>query len=90
MQKSESENINETKYRAIIKAIRLAKKTIPVHIKCLVYSVALKKMLDRRNISNTLFLGLQKDEKDKLKAHAWVCASNKEANTEYKQIAYFS
>jgi hypothetical protein len=34
-------------------------------------------MLGRRNVQSTLYLGLAKDEKDQMVAHAWVRCGNK-------------
>lgn len=40
--------------------------------KCLVRAIAALKMLARRNIESTLYLGTAKDEHGKLIAHAWL------------------
>lgn len=40
--------------------------------KCLVKAIAGMKMLERRNIESTLYLGTGKDEIGKLIAHAWL------------------
>ena len=40
--------------------------------KCLVVSIAAKRMLDRRQIPATLYMGVAKNEKGKLIAHAWL------------------
>jgi hypothetical protein len=40
--------------------------------KCLVESVAAKRMLNRRQIPATLYMGVAKNEKGKLIAHAWI------------------
>ncbi|WP_404452366.1 lasso peptide biosynthesis B2 protein [Virgibacillus necropolis] len=39
---------------------------------CLVKAIAAMKMLERRRIESTLYLGTAKDEKGKLVAHAWL------------------
>lgn len=39
---------------------------------CLVQSMTVQKMLKRRNISSTLYLGVNKDEKSNMKAHSWI------------------
>jgi hypothetical protein len=39
---------------------------------CLVKAIAAMKMLERRNIESTIYLGTAKDEKGKLIAHAWL------------------
>jgi hypothetical protein len=40
--------------------------------KCLVRAIAAMKMLERRNIESTLYLGTTKDVDGKLIAHAWL------------------
>ncbi|MDQ8735959.1 lasso peptide biosynthesis B2 protein [Paenibacillus sp. LHD-38] len=40
--------------------------------KCLVKAIAGLKMLERRKIDSTLYLGTAKDEEGKLIAHAWL------------------
>ena len=44
--------------------------------KCLVVSIAAKRMLDRRRIPATLYMGVAKNEKGKLIAHAWLRSGN--------------
>ncbi|NOU65173.1 lasso peptide biosynthesis B2 protein [Paenibacillus sp. LMG 31461] len=40
--------------------------------KCLVRAIAAMKMLKRREISSTLYMGTRKDETGKMIAHAWL------------------
>lgn len=40
--------------------------------KCLVRAIAAMKMLEKRNIESTLYLGTAKDEYGKMIAHAWL------------------
>lgn len=44
--------------------------------KCLVKAVAAKHMLNRRNLANTLYLGMAKDDQGNLQAHAWIECSD--------------
>lgn len=44
---------------------------------CLVKAIAAMKMLERRNIASTLYLGTGKDGEGKLIAHAWLRCGNK-------------
>ena len=44
--------------------------------KCLVEAIAAKRMLDRRNIPATLYMGVAKDGKGKMIAHAWLRSGN--------------
>ena len=39
---------------------------------CLVKAIAAMKMLERRQIESTLYLGTAKDENGKMIAHAWL------------------
>ena len=39
---------------------------------CLVKAIAAMKMLERRNIESTLYLGTARDESGKMIAHAWL------------------
>jgi hypothetical protein len=60
----------------IRKALRRATKYIPLKSACLVQALAAYRMLKRRNIPSTLYLGVAKNHKDSkkkpLKAHAWL------------------
>lgn len=53
-------------------AIRRADLAIPWKSKCLTEAIATKRLLERYNIKSTLFLGVAKDEQQKLIAHAWL------------------
>ncbi|OFX16415.1 MAG: hypothetical protein A2033_08190 [Bacteroidetes bacterium GWA2_31_9] len=87
MSLDENSNYN---YDDVISAIRRAKLIIPFRTKCLVNSIVLKKMLDKRSIKNMLYLGVYKNNYSSLNAHAWVNINNKSNSDKYKIIAYFS
>ena len=53
-------------------AVQTAGRHTPWESKCLAQAVAAKVMLKRRAVSSTLYLGLAKDEEQKLEAHAWL------------------
>ncbi|WP_169086953.1 lasso peptide biosynthesis B2 protein [Paenibacillus sp. PL91] len=53
-------------------AIQIASSHTPWDSKCLARALAGMKMLERRGISSTLYLGTAKDEAGKLIAHAWL------------------
>ncbi|OMF35932.1 stage V sporulation protein S [Paenibacillus sp. FSL H8-0548] len=53
-------------------AIHIVSKHTPWDSKCLARAIAGMRMLERRNISSTLYLGTCKDECGKLIAHAWL------------------
>jgi hypothetical protein len=58
--------------RRISKSIRLISKYTFWESQCLVKAIAAMKMLEKRNIESTLYLGTAKDESGKLIAHAWL------------------
>ncbi len=58
--------------RKISNAIQIMSRYTPWESKCLVRAVAGMKMLQRRGINSTLYLGTAKDETGKLIAHAWL------------------
>lgn len=39
---------------------------------CLVQAMTVQKMLKKRNISTTIYLGVNKDKNNEMKAHAWI------------------
>ena len=73
----EQPQYNET-LLCIQRALRRAARHTPWESACLVQSIAGKRMLKRRKIPSTLYLGLakEKNEKRKLKAHAWLRSGN--------------
>ena len=56
----------------ISKIIRLAANGIFWDSKCLARAIAAKRLLKRRKISSTVFLGIVDGEEKKLLAHAWI------------------
>jgi len=57
-------------------AVRAMSRYTPWESKCLVQAMAAKIMLNRRKISNTLYLGVAKDNTGAMVAHAWIkCGS---------------
>jgi hypothetical protein len=53
-------------------AIHRADSILPWKSKCLTEAIATKKLLEKYQIKSTLFLGVAKDENQKLIAHAWL------------------
>jgi len=68
---AENDGVNCKTY-AIVKAIRRGCRYLPFECKCLVRAIASKAMLRLRDIKSTVYLGVAKNEEDKLIAHAWV------------------
>jgi len=66
-------NISDIKIlKHISQAVNIMSKYTFWESQCLVKAIAAMKMLERRNIDNTLYLGTAKDEKGQLIAHAWL------------------
>lgn len=60
------------KLKKISSIIGLASKHTLWQSQCLVRALAAMRMLERRRIESTLYLGTAKDEKGELIAHAWL------------------
>jgi hypothetical protein len=58
--------------RNVAKAVRRTSAITIWESKCLVQAIAAMRMLERRRIESTLYLGTAKDESGKLIAHAWL------------------
>ncbi|MGO4109172.1 lasso peptide biosynthesis B2 protein [Paenibacillus sp. YAF4_2] len=56
----------------IASAIRIMSRHTLWESKCLVMAIACMKMLERRQIESTLYLGTMKNEQGKMNAHAWL------------------
>ena len=60
----------------VLKHVASALETMSKHTiwesKCLVRAIAGMKMLERRDIESTLYLGIAKDDSAKMIAHAWL------------------
>jgi hypothetical protein len=58
--------------KEVAQAVSRASRQVPWAAKCLVQAMAGKKMLQRRGIASTLYLGLAKSPDQDLQAHAWL------------------
>ncbi|MFC0213215.1 lasso peptide biosynthesis B2 protein [Paenibacillus chartarius] len=70
-----SQTADPSQVRTIIQisqAVRLMSRYTLWESKCLVMAMAAMKMLERRRIESTLYLGTGKDEAGKMIAHAWL------------------
>jgi len=67
-----SDASDETEIRNISKVIWMTSRHTWWQSMCLVKAIAAMKMLERRNIDSTLYLGTAKDSSGKLIAHAWL------------------
>ena len=60
------------KAKAIALAIARANRYLPWHSRCLIQAVAAARMLKRRGLAYSFYLGVGKDNKQQLCAHAWT------------------
>lgn len=58
--------------RDISRTVRMVSKVTPWESKCLVMAIACMKMLEKRGIESTLYLGTGRDHEGKMLAHAWL------------------
>lgn len=58
--------------RKVLNAVNIATKRTPWESKCLVRALTAQKMLKKRKIYTTLYLGVGKDKENKMLAHAWL------------------
>lgn len=63
---------NKTAIMDVQNAIQVVSRHTLWESKCLAKAIAAGKMLQRRNIESTLYLGTAKDENAELIAHAWL------------------
>jgi hypothetical protein len=67
-----NEKINHKQIKKVRHSIEIVSKYTFWESKCLVRAIAGMKMLKRRKIESTLYLGTTKDEYGKMIAHAWL------------------
>lgn len=67
----EAENKTEL-LDAIALAVNRACKYSPWRTKCFEQAIAAKIILKQRRLKSTLYLGVYKDQSDKMQAHAWL------------------
>ena len=66
------DHFNREVLDSISKAIHIMSRYTFWESQCLVKAIASMKMLEKRNIESTLYLGTAKDENGELIAHAWL------------------
>ncbi|WP_238358058.1 lasso peptide biosynthesis B2 protein [Cohnella zeiphila] len=64
--------MQERSIRRISEAVRVMSRHTFWESQCLVQALAAKKMLERRHMDSTLYLGTARDERGNLIAHAWL------------------
>ena len=72
MEETENQIENKTMLKNISEAIRIMSKYTVWESQCLVKAIAGMKMLQRRQIESTLYLGTARDDKGQMIAHAWL------------------
>ena len=80
---------------SIAHAVRRSSRYAVWPAKCLVEAMTAKKMLDKRHIPSTIYLGVGKNQKKQLIAHAWLrCGSiiivGRKGMEQFKPVAWFS
>lgn len=81
--------------RSIRRAVLKASRYTPWESKCLVQALTVQKMLKHRNISSTIYLGVNKDKENNLAAHAWsrvgtMIVTGGELKDEFTQVSKFA
>jgi hypothetical protein len=65
-----------SRLRRIAWAVRTASRHTPWESACLAQAVAGKRMLRRRGLQSTLYLGVTRNGDERLDAHAWLCSGD--------------
>lgn len=65
-------SLNKVVLAHISQSLHMMSRYTPFESQCLVQAIAAMKMLERRKIESTLYLGTAKDETGELIAHAWL------------------
>jgi hypothetical protein len=81
--------------KIILKAMRRALRFLPGRTKCLAKAITLKSLLGRNRIPSTIYLGVAKEDKNKMIAHAWLrCGTEiltgKEEMPRFTVVAFFT
>ncbi|MEY2192773.1 lasso peptide biosynthesis B2 protein [Neobacillus sp. BF23-41] len=66
------DDLNRKLLKQISQAVNMMSRYTLWESMCLVKAIAAMKMLERRNIESTIYLGTAKDETGKMIAHAWL------------------
>lgn len=69
---TESRDSEVARIQQITKAIRVASRLTPWKSTCMVRAVAGLRMLEKRGIESTLYMGVARDNKGRMAAHAWL------------------
>ncbi|MBO7747796.1 lasso peptide biosynthesis B2 protein [Paenibacillus sp. MWE-103] len=80
---------DEKMVKSVSQAVRTMSRYTWWESMCLVQAIAASKMLERRGVSSTLYLGTGKDPSGRMIAHAWL-RSGKIYLTGYEQMQHFT
>lgn len=95
----------ESTYELLVDEYRVAKeireivllvcKHTPWESKCLIRAMLVQHFLERKKIATTIYLGVNKDDLNNMKAHAWIRCGEMIVTGQYEkdhfiQVAYFS
>lgn len=91
----EEDSVKREAARKIGRAIAKISRYTPWESKCLVQAITGKILMRKMGISNTLYLGVRKNEKNELVAHAWLrvgpaIISGRHGRDEFKVVSCFS
>lgn len=81
--------------RRVLWAVNMATIRTPWESKCLVRALTAQRMLKKRDVYTTLYLGVGKDTNNKMLAHAWlrcgefIMTGGRERDR-FKEVAKFS
>ncbi len=88
-------NTDDSIVNKTYRAMRRSSVYLPFKQKCLIDAIVVKKMLKKYGIDSTLYLGVSKDAKNKLVAHAWLRYGNfiivgKKGTEKYVALEWFT
>jgi hypothetical protein len=91
----DNSSANLEKIKRIERAMLRVKRYFPWRIKCLASAMAAKYLLGKMNISSTIFLGVTKENPEKIIAHAWLQCSDitvtgKEEKAKFTALVFFT
>lgn len=83
------------KIKSIEKVMLRVKRYFPWRIKCLALALTAKYLLKELNIPSTIYLGVAKENPEKIIAHAWlqcmdVTVTGKEEKSKFTPMAFFT
>ncbi|MFF2094276.1 lasso peptide biosynthesis B2 protein [Paenibacillus sp. NPDC058174] len=86
---------HEETARMISRTLRIMSRYTLWESKCMVMAIAGMKMMEKRGIESTLYLGTKKDDSGKMSAHAWLragafYATGAEIMNQYTVVAMFA